>query len=155
MPWRSITLFELRNKMCKQIRYIQLVRCEGLSCGTCETAQSQTSKQAKNRGLSRDKKWTRCLILFATEVRELYKQATKRTSSEKQRLKEETASTSILLCLAVALPPSTKFTYLQHSDAYGTTHPHAARGRKCYHSQITSSSDIKERSPLPIVQIIW
>ena len=43
-------LFELGNKMYKRIRYIQLVRCERLSCGACETAQSQIPKQAKNHG---------------------------------------------------------------------------------------------------------
>ena len=88
-------------------------------------------------------------------MRELYKQATRKNVFGKAKVERRNILTSILLCLAVTLPPPTKFTYLQHSDAYGTTHPHAARGRECYHSQITSSSDIKERSsPYPSCKLL-
>ena len=119
------------------------------ACRKLHISLSQSSKQTKNRGVA-ETNTERCLIHFAIAERErescTNKKLQERTSSEKpekQRLKEE-ISTSTLLCLAVALPPSRKFTYLQHTDAYGATHPHIARGRKGYHSHITGSTEIKK-----------
>lgn len=108
--------------MFKGIRSIQLVRCERLSIGACETAHliKPTFQASQTPWRSRDKNWTGCLVLFATEVRELYKQdATRKNVLGKAKVERRNISTSTLLCLAVALPPSTKFSYLQHSDAYG------------------------------------